>query len=237
MRLLELFSGTGSVGAAFEAAGWQVTSMDIDLRCPADVHADIMAFDFSVWSPGHFDAIWASPPCTQYSVARTFARRPRDFEAADALAQRTKDIICYLCPRVWFIENPDSGYLKTREVLERVPFLRVDYCMYGAPYRKRTRIWTNARPETANFLLCNKACGAFVDGRHVATAQRGPSRTALQEGINDRFSLSQLHALPRALCEQIERAARVQLLLGPQDFPEYALGPPEHGPEPIPLTD
>ena len=46
MRLLELFSGTGSVGRAFEAAGWEVTSLDADLRTPADIHADILTFDF-----------------------------------------------------------------------------------------------------------------------------------------------------------------------------------------------
>ena len=32
LRLLELFSGTGSVGRAFEAQGWEVISFDIDPR-------------------------------------------------------------------------------------------------------------------------------------------------------------------------------------------------------------
>jgi len=229
MRLLELFSGTGSVGAAFAALGWEVTSLDVDVRCPADIHCDIFEFDFSVWNPGHFDAIWASPPCTEFSCARTKASRPRDLEGADDLVQRTKDVICYLQPRVWWIENPDSGLLKSRAVLVDVPYLRVDYCMYGAPYRKRTRLWTNVPARVANLLLCDKMCGSFANGHHVATAQRGPSRRSLEEGARDRFSVDELHALPEALCMALEMASYAWLIEPPREPPTLALEPPVHG--------
>ena len=47
-----------------------------------------------------------------------------------------------------------------------LPYVRVDYCMYGAKYRKRTRIWTNAAwvPK-----LCDRS--HLVDGKHTRTAQ------------------------------------------------------------------
>ena len=72
---------------------------------------------------------------------------PRDFEKADKLVQSCLDIIEYLKPQLWFIENPDTGYLKTRPVVQGLPCVRVDYCMYQNPamYRKRTRIWTNCK--------------------------------------------------------------------------------------------
>ena len=43
MRLLELFSGTGSVGSAFAAAGWTIISLDLDPKTDATFHEDILA--------------------------------------------------------------------------------------------------------------------------------------------------------------------------------------------------
>ena len=41
MRLLELFSGTKSVGRAFEALGWEVTSLDADATTRPTICADV----------------------------------------------------------------------------------------------------------------------------------------------------------------------------------------------------
>ena len=60
-RLLELFSGTGSIGIAFKAQGWEVTSVDSDLRAHATAYADIAGWDCSSLR-GQVDVIWASPP-------------------------------------------------------------------------------------------------------------------------------------------------------------------------------
>ena len=69
MRLLELFSGTGSVGNVFKEHGWEVVSLDRDM--PADISTDIMDRYYmrSPYPPKHFDVIWASPPCTEYSLS------------------------------------------------------------------------------------------------------------------------------------------------------------------------
>ena len=143
----------------------------------------------------HFDIIWASPDCTQYSIARTTAKTPRNFERADALVSACVEIIKYLQPRCFFIENPDSGLLKHRCCINYLPYVRVDYCMYGKPYRKRTRIWTNMG-DTWRPKLCDRQ--HLVSGRHEAAAQRG--RT---ERYCHKFSRDQLHRLPEALCQEI----------------------------------
>ena len=55
-----------------------------------------------------------------------------------------------------------------------IPYKDIDYCKYGLPYRKRTRLWNNIdvwipRP------LCKKDCESMEGNRHKETAQRGPS--------------------------------------------------------------
>ena len=63
MRMLELFSGTGSVGNVARRRGWEVISLDRDMA--ANIRTDIMDWDFSAIAENSFDFIWASPPCTE----------------------------------------------------------------------------------------------------------------------------------------------------------------------------
>ena len=92
-----------------------------------------------------FDATHASPPCTQYSIARTAAQTPRSLTYADALVSRTIEIIKYLQPTIFMMENPATGLMKKRPVMGPLQgYMRtVTYCSYGLPYKKATAIWTN----------------------------------------------------------------------------------------------
>ena len=78
MRLLNLCSGTGSVSKPFAAAGWGVVEVDWDATHRPTHHVDIMKWNCP-YGAGHVDVIWASPDCTQYSIARTTANTPRNF--------------------------------------------------------------------------------------------------------------------------------------------------------------
>ena len=137
MKLLELFSGTGSIGRAFEALGWEVTSLDLEGE--PTIKCDILDWDHTAFPPGHFQVVWASPVCCEFSKALT--RRPRRLEEGDRLVLRTLELIDYFKPRFWGLENPQTGLLKTRPYMEGLPFQDVTYCSYGSPYRKRTRVW------------------------------------------------------------------------------------------------
>ena len=84
MRFLELFSGTRSVGKVAETLGFEVVSLDIK---NADIECDIMDWDYTIYSPKYFDFIWASPPCTEYSRAKTTGTR--NIDLANRIVQKT----------------------------------------------------------------------------------------------------------------------------------------------------
>ena len=75
--MLELFSGTGSLGDSFRASGWDVVSLDISNKLSEPIFkTDILEWDHTMFPPGYFAFIHASPPCQQYSIARSNARTP-----------------------------------------------------------------------------------------------------------------------------------------------------------------
>ena len=94
MRFLNLFSATGSVSAPWGEAGHEVFDVDIDPTFGADYVGDILQWDYTSldFIP---DVIWSSPPCDQYSRARTRAKTPRNFALADRLVAKAFEIIYY----------------------------------------------------------------------------------------------------------------------------------------------
>ena len=194
--LLELFSGTGSVGRSFRARGWEVFSVDIDATAKPTLVANVLDLQLDAL-PVRVDCIWASPPCTHYSRARTKAKTPRDLEGSDAIVQKVLDILDFYITCSWFMENPESGLLKGREVVAGLPFQVVDYCKYGKPYRKRTAIWTNTYWEPAR-SLCKHDCPVSSGSRHTARAQQGTS-----SATDVRYSRDELYSIPPALCDEI----------------------------------
>ena len=85
---------------------------------------------YNIWK-NTFDVIWASAPCTEYSVAKTIG--VRDLDTADAIVMRTLEIINYLSPRYYIIENPQTGMLKNRPFMQSLPYVDVDYCKSDLP--------------------------------------------------------------------------------------------------------
>ena len=169
--------------------------MDIDATTNPTLVADVLDLHLHRL-PTQVDCIWASPPCTHYSRARTKAKTPRDLDGSDTIVQKVLDLVqWYDAP--WFMENPESGLLKGREVVAGLPFRVVDYCKYGKPYRKRTAIWTNTEWEPEQ-PLCKHDCAVSSGSKHTGRAQQAPS-----SDTDVRYSRDELYSIPSALCDEI----------------------------------
>ena len=68
MKILELFAGSRSIGKAAEELGHEVFSTDIHPFEGIDLVLDVLEIEPND-IPFVPDVIWASPPCTGFSVA------------------------------------------------------------------------------------------------------------------------------------------------------------------------
>jgi hypothetical protein len=205
--LLELFCGTKSIGEIFDQHGWDVISVDMRSKfdptncknvfdlTPEDILEVMPAFS-------KISCIWASPLCTQYSRARTTAKTPRDLEGSDKLVQKVLDLAEY-SDVPFFMENPHSGLLKSRDVVQGVPMRVLDYCQYAnsdfpGRYRKRTSIWTNTDWYPLKPLCIPNFCHFCTDGKtHDHLAQQRPRNEQRAH------CTKQLYRIPAALPQEL----------------------------------
>ena len=199
MKVLELFAGSKSIGNVAESLGLQVFSSDIEQFGGIDYVVDILDFDLSK-VPFVPDIIWASPPCTGFSVAAI----GHHWEIIDGLhipktdtaklgiklVQKTLEIIAYFKPKYWFMENP-RGVLRKLPIVANLPRNSVTYCQYGDQRMKPTDIWTN------NDLWIPRPMCKNGDPCHIS-APRG-SRTGTQ-GLANAYERSKI---PKDLCLEI----------------------------------
>lgn len=194
MRLLELFSGTHSIGKVAKQKGYEIISLDRDLgeKCPfgtdyiSDTHIkeDIMKWDYKQYPVGYFEIITASPVCIWWSPLRRtwIGRKCKSIHPTDIITKEHIDndieiygkpmvdkvfeIIDYFKPKYWWVENPSIGRMK--EHIKDKPYYDVDYCKYSDwGYKKKTRFWTNIKGFKPK--LCKDDC---VNGIVVKTKNK-----------------------------------------------------------------
>jgi hypothetical protein len=199
LKVLELFAGSRSIGKQAEQLGMQVFSSDINPFDGIHYVADILQFDVTK-VPFQPDIIWASPPCTTFSVAsighhwtggsRAYVPKTQSAVIGKAIAVKTIEIIQHFNPRFFFIENP-RGLLRKMDFMQNMKRHTVTYCRYGDKRMKPTDIWTNSDRWVPRSMCKNG------DPCHES-APRG-ARTGTQ-GVKGAFDRSKI---PEELCREI----------------------------------
>jgi len=199
MNVLELFAGSKSIGKQAEKLGMNVFSSDLIEFEGIDYAVSILDFDVTK-VPFQPDIIWASPPCTSFSVASighhwtggkgAYIPKTDGARLGLELVKKTLEIINHFQPTYWFMENP-RGVLRKLPVVQGLKRNTVTYCQYGDERMKPTDIWTNSNVWTPRPMCKNG------DPCHVA-APRG-SRTGTQ-GRSNAYERSKI---PDELCQEI----------------------------------
>jgi len=214
MKILELFSGTESFSKVAKERGHEIFTIDNDPQFNPDLCKDIL--DVTKEDiPFQPDVIWASPPCTTFSVAsiRHYwdEGKPKNDKCLHGIAivKKTLDIIKELNPKFWIVENP-RGMLRKQDFIQHLPRDTVTYCQYGSKVQKPTDLWNNLNHKFRPMCKPRSQCHE--------PASRG-ARKGIQ-GINNSFSNlgsagKVLRAVvPQELCLEIIKCCEKQLTKG-----------------------
>jgi hypothetical protein len=153
MIIFDFFSGTGSATQAFKDAGHQVYSFELNGNFDATEHVNLLELtaEYLIEKYGQPDFIWASPPCTAFSIASAkhhweagqkipVPKTELAVESID-LVVHTLSLIKQLNPRFgWLMENP-RGMLRKLKIVAGLPRRTLTYCQYGEEYMKPTDLW------------------------------------------------------------------------------------------------
>jgi hypothetical protein len=180
MKMLDLFSGLGGASEAFVRAGWEVMRIEnnpllsevpnTQIKCVFELRDFLEdnrgSLDCTPQFAEQIELIWASPPCSDFSLAysaphaiHTREHPNEPYEPNMDYLEATLDIIKMLKPRYYVIENVRGASkfftemigTKPRQILGNAQFLWGNYPLIDPPrYPSKAEIDKSHSPLRAN---------------------------------------------------------------------------------------
>lgn len=139
--ILDLCGGTGAWSEPYRKAGYKVILVTLPEQ-------DVLTFRL----PKGIHGILAAPPCTQFSLARTTAKTPRDFKTAlkvvNACLKLIQEARLSGSLEWWALENP-VGFLRQFIGIPSFTFNPFDF---GDAWTKPTDLWGYYRRPEFNYI-------------------------------------------------------------------------------------
>jgi C-5 cytosine-specific DNA methylase len=191
MLVFDFFAGTGSSTRAFEDAGDTVIKFEFDPQFQAEEQVNMFYVESKelLEKYGRPDFIWASPPCTAFSVASighhwtggkgAYIPKTEAAVTSQRLVAHTRRLIENLEPRLGFVMENPRGVLRKLPILEDLSRKTVTYCQYGDDRMKPTDLWTNLDWEPR--AMCKNG-----DSCHTAAPRGSRTGTQGRSGARDR---------------------------------------------------
>jgi hypothetical protein len=200
MKVLELFSGTHSIGVVCKELNYEVISVDRDIGDTCEkinpsyksrhhIKTDIMTWNYKEFSEGSFDIITASPVCTWWSNIRKcnygkvlkgynqpFSEKIylQDIDKyGKPMVNKVFEIIDYFKPKYWWIENPKTS-LMWKYIKEIKPhydnYNSFDYCKFSNFGYKKSTIFLSNIPNLKG-VACKNDCGNIKNMKHLSSVE------------------------------------------------------------------
>ena len=213
---LDLFSGAGGVSRRWRGLGFRAFEFELEHGPESDLtNPAILRKVLSCIKAGETLGGMLAPPCFSFSVAKDRAGVTRTSQApwgVDSLptAERQRLAVGNACARSairvireldrlhlpWCLENPESSKLWFLPALQRllrmshVHAVTIDFCQYGSPWRKRTKLVFGNLDRQDTLRLCHRRCAgppgwcSRTGRRHARLSGRAPDgrpRTAVAQ--------------------------------------------------------
>jgi len=195
MKVLELFSGTHSIGVVCKELNYDVVSVDRDIgnTCKLNpdyvsvnhIKTDIMNWDYKTFPKDSFDIITASPVCTWWSLLRkcNYGKpiKPHTVpfceelflkdidEHGKPMVDKVFEILDYFKPKYWWLENPKSSQMWNyiKETQPQYDNYKVfDYCMFSDFGYKKPTIFLSNIPNLKDVICDNNCKNMLEQGMH-----------------------------------------------------------------------